>query len=43
LLALEKGWDLQWGDPAVLKPFLANGETLLVQPTSNVEVRVNVQ
>jgi hypothetical protein len=43
LLALEKGWDLQWGDPAVLKPFLANGETLLVQPKSNVEVRVNVQ
>ena len=43
LLALEKGWDLQWGDAAVLKPFLANGETLVVPAKGKNEVRVTVQ
>ncbi|MBZ5630176.1 MAG: carboxypeptidase-like regulatory domain-containing protein, partial [Acidobacteriia bacterium] len=43
LLALEKGWELQWGDPAVLKPFLANGETLVVEAKGKYDVRVTVQ
>ena len=37
LLALENGWDLQWGNAAVLKPFLANGETIVVEPKGNLK------
>jgi hypothetical protein len=43
LLALEHGWDLQWGDAAVLKPFLANGETIVVDAKGHYKVRVKVQ
>ena len=43
LLALEKGWELQWGDAAVLKPFLANGEKLVVEAKGKYEARVTVQ
>jgi hypothetical protein len=43
LLALENGWDLQWSDAAVLKPFLANGEAILVDTKGNHNMRVTVQ
>ena len=43
LLALENGWDLRWGDAAVLKPFLANGEPIVVDTKGNHNVRVKVQ
>lgn len=43
LLALENGWDLQWGDAAVLKPFLANGEPIVVDTKGNHNMRVKVQ
>jgi carboxypeptidase family protein len=43
LLALENGWDLQWGDAAVLKPFLANGEPIVVDAKGNHNVRLKVQ
>lgn len=43
LLALENGWGLHWGDAAVLKLFLANGEAIVVDAKSTRKVRVNVQ
>ena len=43
LLALENGWDLQWGDTTVLKPFLANGEPIVVDTKGNHNMRVKVQ
>ena len=43
LLALENGWDLQWGDAAVLKPFLANGDPIVVDTKANHNMRVKVQ
>jgi len=43
LLALEKGWELSWSDPEVLKPFLQGGEALVVERKGNLNVRVNVQ
>ncbi len=43
LLALENGWDLHWGDAAALKPFLANGETIVVEAKGNYNLRVKVQ
>ena len=43
LLALENGWDLQWSDAAVLKPFLANGDPIVVDTKGNHNLRVKVQ
>jgi hypothetical protein len=43
LLALEKGWELSWSDPEVLKAFLHGGEPLVVERKGNLNVRVNVQ
>jgi protocatechuate 3,4-dioxygenase beta subunit len=43
LLAIENGWDLEWLNPAVLKPYLAGGEVLHVQPNGKYEVKVKVQ
>ena len=43
LLALENGWDLQWGNATVLKPFLANGELIVVDTKGNHNMRVKVQ
>jgi Carboxypeptidase regulatory-like domain len=43
LLAIEKGWDLEWQDPAVLRPYLSQGETLTVQQNGINDVKVKVQ
>jgi Carboxypeptidase regulatory-like domain len=43
LLALENGWDLHWGDAAVLKPFLANGEPIVVDTKGSHNLHVDVQ
>jgi valyl-tRNA synthetase len=43
LLALENGWELQWGDAAALKPFLVNGEAIVVDAKGNHNMRVKVQ
>ncbi len=43
LLALENGWNLQWSDASVLRPFLASGETVVVEPKGNYTVKVKVQ
>lgn len=43
LLALENGWDMQWGDPNVLQPFLAGGEPVVVDAKGTYKLHVNVQ
>lgn len=43
LLALENGWDLEWTNPSILKPYLPGGEVLQVQPDGKYEVKVKVQ
>jgi hypothetical protein len=43
LLALENGWDMKWGDAAVLKPLLANGETIVVDGNGSYRVKLKVQ
>jgi hypothetical protein len=43
LLAIENGWELEWRNPAVLKPYLSAAETLEVQPNGKHNVTVGVQ
>ena len=43
VLALESGWDLEWSNPEVLKPFLAGGTTVQLRSKETVDVKVNVQ
>jgi 5-hydroxyisourate hydrolase-like protein (transthyretin family) len=43
LLAIENGWDLEWMNPAVLKPYLSSGEALEVQQNGKYQVKVKVQ
>ena len=43
VVAIEKGWDLDWQDPAVLKPFLAHGEVLDVAPNKTYKLSVTLQ
>ncbi len=43
LLAIQDGWDLEWTDPKVLKPFLPKGTSVQVEPSGNYDVRVVVQ
>lgn len=43
LLAIENGWDIEWLNPEVLRPYLAAGEALQVQPDGKYDVKVNVQ
>jgi protocatechuate 3,4-dioxygenase beta subunit len=43
LLAIRDGWGLEWMNPAVLKPYLAGGEQVLVQKNGNYSLKVRVQ
>lgn len=43
LLALENGWDKEWTNPDVLKPYLPQGESVLVQPNGKYNVKARVQ
>jgi hypothetical protein len=43
VLALENGWDMQWLKPAVLKPYLAQGEVLRVEQNGKYELKLKVQ
>ena len=43
LVAIENGWELEWLNPAVLKPYLAGGETVEVQAGGKYTVKVKVQ
>lgn len=43
VLALENGWDLEWSNPEVLKPFMAGGTAVQVHSKETLDVKVNVQ
>lgn len=43
LLAIEQGWDLEWRNPAVLKPYLAQGQAVRVEQNETIRTRVTVQ
>lgn len=43
LLAIRNGWDLEWMNPAVLKPYLQGGEPVEVQKRGEYNFKVSVQ
>lgn len=43
VIALTKGWELEWGKPAVLKDYLPDGEVVKVTPAGRVKVTVKPQ
>jgi protocatechuate 3,4-dioxygenase beta subunit len=43
LMAIEGGWDLEWGDPAVLQKYIGGGESVLIAPNERMDVKVRVQ
>jgi protocatechuate 3,4-dioxygenase beta subunit len=43
LMAIEDGWDLEWGDPGVLQKYIAGGESVQIAPNQKTEVSVKVQ
>jgi hypothetical protein len=43
LLAIEGGWDLEWANPAALKPFRGQAEVVQISPGDAKNVTVNVQ
>jgi hypothetical protein len=43
LLAIEKGWDLEWSSPASLLPFIKQGQLIQVLPDAKLQIRVKAQ
>jgi hypothetical protein len=43
VVAIERGWDLDWQDPAVLKPYLAHGEVVDVAANKTYKLSLNLQ
>jgi Carboxypeptidase regulatory-like domain len=43
LLAIKDGWEMEWSNPAALKPFLPGGTPLEVQPNGKYDAKVSVQ
>jgi hypothetical protein len=43
VLALQNAWDLEWQNPAVLKPYLKSADTLSVTPNQRSRIKINVQ
>jgi hypothetical protein len=43
VLAIENGWNLEWANPAVLKPYLKNGVPLMVDIPRKYDVKVHAQ
>jgi hypothetical protein len=43
VLAIANGWDLDWQDPAVLKPFLEHGQPIQVTTPRRYQVSVTAQ
>ncbi len=43
VLALANGWDIEWGNPAVLKQYLESAPTVEVAARGKYTVKVNVQ
>lgn len=43
VLAIQDGWDMNWASPEALKPYLAKGTHIQVEPRQQLEVRVVAQ
>ena len=43
VVAIERGWELDWQDPAVLKPYLARGEVLDVVANKTYKLSLTLQ
>jgi hypothetical protein len=43
VVAIENGWNLQWINPKVIKPYLAQGVPIQVEPKGKYEIKVKVQ
>jgi hypothetical protein len=43
VVAIGRGWDLDWQDPAVLNPYLAHGEVLDVAANKTYKLSLNLQ
>jgi Carboxypeptidase regulatory-like domain len=43
LLAIDKGWELEWQSPAVLNSYLKNGQKVEVKPGGKYDLKINVQ
>jgi hypothetical protein len=43
LLAIRNGWDLEWMNPAVLRPYLQGGQPVEVQKNGRYNLKVRVQ
>jgi Carboxypeptidase regulatory-like domain len=43
VIALQKGWDMEWQNPSVLAPYLKSGESVAVSQNQRYQVKVNVQ
>jgi len=42
-LAIENGWDLEWANPSVLKPYIKDGEAVDISGSRKYEVKLKVQ
>jgi hypothetical protein len=43
VIAIENGWDSQWLNPDILKPYLNGGATVEAAPHGRYSVKTNVQ
>jgi hypothetical protein len=43
LVAVDNGWNIEWAKPEVLKPLLAHGETIQIEPNGQHKVTLRVQ
>jgi len=43
IVALRNGWDMEWSNPAVLKPYLKTAESLEIAANQKYVVKVAVQ
>lgn len=43
VIAIANGWDLEWGNPAVLRPYLKDAPTVQVAAGGKLDVKVTVQ
>ncbi len=43
VVAIENGWDLQWGNPTVLKPYMAQGMVVQVEAKGKYDIKVKIQ
>jgi hypothetical protein len=43
VVAIQNGWDLQWLNPEVLRPYLKTGTAVTVAPRGRCDIKVSVQ